>query len=111
MRVSTISFLTFIFGYISGVVSVGRVDTSGLKERLSPDASIDQDNSNAPRWSSFNAPTPGAMVNVATEDDVLETVGAFVLYLLQVFIQSLQEQDINLLKNRYYFAKKKISPF
>ena len=43
-----------------------------LLHHLSPKASIEYDI--VPRWSAFNAPTPGATVNVATEKDVQTTV-------------------------------------
>ncbi|KAF4628413.1 hypothetical protein G7Y89_g9742 [Cudoniella acicularis] len=42
---------------------------------LSPNASIVYSSSAAPRWSEFDEPTPGAVVNVATEHDVLVTAG------------------------------------
>ncbi|KAL9121092.1 MAG: hypothetical protein Q9187_002353 [Circinaria calcarea] len=41
---------------------------------LSKNASIVHSTSEAPRWSDFDAPTPGTVVNVATERDVLITV-------------------------------------
>ncbi|KAK2759882.1 hypothetical protein FQN54_002616 [Arachnomyces sp. PD_36] len=50
------------------------IDISDLQPLLSSDASISYDASEAPRWSEFPAPNPGAVVNVAAEDDVLATV-------------------------------------
>ena len=41
-----------------------------FKTLLSPNATISFNSSGAPRWSKFNAPTPGAIVHVATEQDV-----------------------------------------
>ena len=41
---------------------------------LSRGASISHDTSTVARWSDFDAPRPGAIVNVATEKDVLTTV-------------------------------------
>ncbi|CAG8977587.1 hypothetical protein HYALB_00008363 [Hymenoscyphus albidus] len=46
----------------------------GLKAILSPSATIVHSTSGAPRWSEFNAPVPGTVVNVATEKDVQVTV-------------------------------------
>ena len=48
----------------------------GLRSMLSHDASISQNRSSVLRWSDFHAPTPGAIVNVATEDDVSATVSS-----------------------------------
>ncbi|KAL8961728.1 MAG: hypothetical protein Q9193_001761 [Seirophora villosa] len=47
---------------------------SNLHLPLSENASISQNRSSFPRWSEYHAPTPGAIVNVATEDDVVATV-------------------------------------
>ncbi|KAF1952278.1 FAD-binding domain-containing protein [Byssothecium circinans] len=47
------------------------VDTSSLSPLLSPGAVIDN---NAPRWSEYEAPHPGAVVHPATEADVQKTV-------------------------------------
>ncbi|KAJ8058118.1 hypothetical protein OCU04_012976 [Sclerotinia nivalis] len=55
-------------------VSTAAVNISGLKPLLSSLATIVNNTSGAPRWSDFDAPTPGAVVNVATENDVLVTV-------------------------------------
>jgi hypothetical protein len=41
---------------------------------LSSGATISHNISTAPRWSQFDAPSPGAIVNVATEQDVVATV-------------------------------------
>ena len=46
---------------------------------LSRDASISQNRSSVLRWSEFHAPTPGAIVNVATEDDVSATVSSCIV--------------------------------
>ncbi|ESZ99284.1 hypothetical protein SBOR_0325 [Sclerotinia borealis F-4128] len=62
---------------ISGLfldASTATLDTNGLKLLLSPQATIVDTTSGAPRWSDFDAPTPGAVVNVASENDVLVTV-------------------------------------
>ena len=45
-----------------------------LKGLLSPGATI-SDPSTLPRWTDYGAPSPGAIVNVATEHDVKQTVG------------------------------------
>ncbi|KAI9645413.1 hypothetical protein NHQ30_006152 [Ciborinia camelliae] len=55
---------------IKGPVSI----ESALGHLLSKNASILHSSAAAPRWSDFEAPMPGTVVNVATEDDVLETV-------------------------------------
>ncbi|TVY53189.1 FAD-linked oxidoreductase azaG [Lachnellula cervina] len=47
---------------------------SGLGPLLSKNASISHSSSAAPRWSDFEAPKPGTVVNVFTENDVVETV-------------------------------------
>ena len=51
----------------------------GLRSMLSRDASISQNRSSVLRWSEFHAPTPGAIVNVATEDDVSATVSSCIV--------------------------------
>jgi hypothetical protein len=53
-----------------------------LKKHLSPEATINTiAEANfvtlAARWNDLGAPQPGALVNVATEADVAETVTAF----------------------------------
>lgn len=45
-----------------------------LRSRLSGNASVIESISGAPRWSDFEGPRPGIVVNVATEKDVQETV-------------------------------------
>ncbi|KAK2740307.1 hypothetical protein FQN57_006187 [Myotisia sp. PD_48] len=65
-------YVLILSGIICNVLAI-RVNTTGLLQRLSSGASIDNNNSNAPRWSLYGAPNPGAVVNVATEQDVLET--------------------------------------
>ena len=45
-----------------------------LGAQLSPDASITHSPDAAPRWSTYEAPNPGTVVNVATENDVALTV-------------------------------------
>ncbi|TGO55564.1 hypothetical protein BCON_0090g00070 [Botryotinia convoluta] len=47
---------------------------SALGQLLSKSASISHSPTAAPRWSDFKAPMPGTVVNVATANDVLETV-------------------------------------
>ena len=47
-----------------------------LGPKLSSGASITHPNSAIPRWSDFDPLRPGTVVNVATEQDVLVTVGA-----------------------------------
>ncbi|KAF7871501.1 hypothetical protein EAF04_003608 [Stromatinia cepivora] len=64
---------SIIFGLFTDL-STAAVNTSGLKPLLSSLATIVNNTSGAPRWSDFDAPTPGAVVNVATENDVLVTV-------------------------------------
>ena len=46
----------------------------GLRSLLSPNATISHNLTDAPRWSEYNAPTPGTVVNVAIEQDVQTTV-------------------------------------
>ena len=46
----------------------------GLGPKLSKQASIVHTSSAIPRWSDYEAPDPGTVVNVATENDVLVTV-------------------------------------
>ena len=52
----------------------GNCSIAGLEPLLSHDASISYNASTDPRWSQYNAPTPGAIINVATERDVVATV-------------------------------------
>ncbi|TVY18010.1 FAD-linked oxidoreductase azaL [Lachnellula arida] len=59
---------------LCGIFVDGSVNTKGLGALLSPKATIVNTSSGAPRWSEFDAPTPGVVVNVATEHDVLVTV-------------------------------------
>jgi hypothetical protein len=52
-----------------------------LKEKLSPKASVNLRSdeafaANAARWSDYKAPQPSAVVNVATESDIEETVSS-----------------------------------
>ncbi|KAA8646661.1 FAD-binding oxidoreductase [Aspergillus tanneri] len=65
--------LLLYFFTISNVLCYGP-DLSGLRGLLSQDASVAYDRLGAPRWSEFPAPDAGAVVNAATEDDVLVTV-------------------------------------
>ena len=52
---------------------------------LSPEASIVHTSLAIPRWSDYDAPEPGTVVNVATEHDVLLTVGSnAILFLFNV---------------------------
>jgi hypothetical protein len=55
------------------------LNTEGLKALLSPSATIVNNTSGAPRWSDFRAPTPGVVVNVASENDVLVTVSLLII--------------------------------
>lgn len=54
--------------------------SSDLGPLLSQNASIVYTTSGAPRWSTFDAPSPGTVVNVVTEHDVLITVDRDLLY-------------------------------
>ncbi len=54
----------------------GFASITGLRPFLSQEASITYNRSTIPRWSDFHAPTPGAIINVATENDVAATVSA-----------------------------------
>ncbi|KAL6713316.1 hypothetical protein ACLMJK_008781 [Lecanora helva] len=54
--------------------SSGTCPIADLKSTLSKDASITYNRSSDPRWSDFNPPLPGAIINVATESDVVATV-------------------------------------
>ncbi len=58
----------------SAVSASGNCSIAGLEPLLSHNASISYNTSTDPRWSQYNAPTPGAIVNVATERDVVATV-------------------------------------
>ena len=53
----------------SGIGSI-----ANLRPLLSQGASITSNRSTAQRWSDFYAPLPGAIINVATENDVAATV-------------------------------------
>ena len=74
--------LLYLFGTVSGAAiasdSAGKNDSMPLdlelRQLLSKNASIVHNTSGTPRWSEFDAPSPGTIVNVATEDDVLVTV-------------------------------------
>ncbi|TVY65609.1 FAD-linked oxidoreductase azaL [Lachnellula suecica] len=66
----------------------GAVNTTGLKLLLSPGATISNNGSSAPRWSDFDAPTPGAVVTVATEQDVLRTVQYCIALNIPFFAQN-----------------------
>ena len=62
-----------------------------LGPKLSENASIVHTTTEIPRWSDFDAPRPGSVVNVASEHDVLLTVHISlqiltVVYLLLVLI-------------------------
>lgn len=61
-------FCRSVFGKPSYNVS------SDLGPLLSKNASIVYTTSGAPRWSTYDAPSPGTVVNVVTEHDVLVTV-------------------------------------
>ena len=55
-------------------ITVSSSSLANLTSLLSKNASIVHSTSGAPRWSEFAAPSPGTVVNVATENDVLVTV-------------------------------------
>lgn len=65
--------LTWAATFLGPVADI-RGAVTNLKQRLSPEASISFNASSDPRWSQFNAPSPRAIVNVATERDVVVTV-------------------------------------
>lgn len=56
--------------------AAGQITSPGarLQSLLSHNASIAYNTTGAPRWSEFDAPSPGFVVNVATENDVQVTV-------------------------------------
>lgn len=58
----------------------GAAFQTGLREVLSPGAIVTGNISSAPRWSDYNAPQPGTVVNVATEHDVQKTVSMDLAY-------------------------------
>jgi hypothetical protein len=65
------------FGFLTLVLAASAQDLvnqfdSGLQSLLSTNATITHNGT--VRWSEFNAPTPGTVVNVATEKDVQVTV-------------------------------------
>ena len=67
--------LTFATTSYASVISVSANSSiAGLEPLLSHNASISYNASTDPRWSQYHAPTPGAIVNVATERDVVATV-------------------------------------
>lgn len=70
--------LTLFFSFLFDLVTSLSFDGNALKKSLSPKAVISGPNS-LPRWSDFQAPTPLAIVNVASEHDVLLTVGVIVI--------------------------------
>ena len=49
----------------------------GLRALLSPNATIVHSAAGVPRWSDFHTPTPGMVINVATEQDVQVTVSDY----------------------------------
>ena len=55
-------------------------DIAAVQSKLSSGATISSGASSAPRWSEFQAPMPGAVVNVATEEDVQLTVRTVSVY-------------------------------
>ena len=57
--------------------TASHLNTTNLAKLLSKNASIVYDISSVPRWSEFDAPSPGTIVNVATEHDVLVTVSRY----------------------------------
>lgn len=66
-------FVIAITILVNAVVNAASIDQV-LGARLSKGASIVHNSSAAPRWSEFDAPQPGTVVNVATEKDVAVTV-------------------------------------
>jgi hypothetical protein len=71
MKMRTVTGFVSLF-YFMGHALGGGVNLTSLQPFLSPNASIAY--SAVPRWSDYPAPHPGAVVNVATEEDVLVTV-------------------------------------
>ena len=63
-----------IGSYISTGPADGMASITGLRPLLSQGASISYNRSTAQRWSDFHAPEPGAIINIATENDVAVTV-------------------------------------
>jgi hypothetical protein len=55
-------------------------DVAAVQSKLSSGATIAAGSSSAPRWSEFQAPMPGAVVNVATEEDVQLTARTLSVY-------------------------------
>ena len=66
--------LLCLFGVAFGAAI--NITPPSLGPLLSPHASIDYTAAGVIRWSEFDAPTPGIVVNVATEHDVLVTVSS-----------------------------------
>jgi hypothetical protein len=62
-----------LFIYLAISTATSSTLDNPLVTLLSPQATISGPNS-APRWSEFDSPAPLAVVNVATERDVLLTV-------------------------------------
>jgi hypothetical protein len=67
-------FLSLYFATITVGSTITNLFDQGLKAKLSPNATIVHNTTEAPRWSDFHAPVPGTVINVATEKDVQATV-------------------------------------
>lgn len=66
----------------AGFINAERTNGAGnvvddLKSLLSKGASVSTNISDAHRWSEYNSPSPGYIVNVAEELDVAKTVRSF----------------------------------
>lgn len=55
-------------------------DIAAIQSELSSGATIAFGASSAPRWSEFQAPMPGVVINVATEEDVQLTARTASVY-------------------------------
>ena len=66
--------------------------SDNLRGILSPGATIAFNTSRAPRWSDYDAPMPGLVVNVATEQDVQVVVSSFIVGPMRNQLISLQVQ-------------------
>jgi hypothetical protein len=67
-------------GWVEQTVSLQQL-LAPLKEQLSAGANISYDPSTLPRWSDYEAPKPGAIINVAVEEDVAIAVSSLPLLL------------------------------
>lgn len=78
--IAVVAVLCITFGSSSNAVTSRDIlcenstTLTGVTTLLSPKASVSYNISSAPRWSQFDGPQPGAIVNVATEEDVVTIV-------------------------------------